>query len=692
MLGRSVPVFCYHAVCEEDGHSPEVFASHLDAIAEMGFRTITARHLYEICMGRRPVDGKYVVLTFDDCHISNWVHAVPLLEERGMTGVFFAVTDFIGKGSIRDASSCPPMLPIRQAFINALSQNDFSQFMNEAELKSLVHDKGMEVYSHTCRHQACFKDFRPKGTFGDNAHWSTWGIYRKQRDTLPVWEHGSAYAYNGFWPLFRKGRLSFKRRSDEERREFCRKEFSRSLEVIKDINGQELQLLCWPWGHFDRLSLSVAAECGYRGSFTLERSANVFGTDPMRIHRIGVGKSKDAQWIKKRLEMYSHEIPARACFKFFNKKNDIGKVLYISDSEKLSGGSRQMINSAKAMRSSGVDVVAVLPPNAGVAPELERIGAEIVTLDNFRNIATAGIFLNELIHDLGVDVVHTFHNRAVKVACAAKALSFLSAHSFKLFFNRGVIYKPNALAPLFSLIGNGYICNSEVCRKTILKSGVPAKRAHVVYNSFAGGGRKPRRSVSTSVIYVGNGGHAKGADVFIRAVDKLLRKDECEGVRFIAVGIRDNSKYKGTVSPDTLERIEFPGFVAHEEVTRLLAQSHIYVMSSRQESMPNTLIEAFDAGLAAVCTDAGGTSELVHDGVNGFLCPVEDVDALADKVRVLMDDSELRKNMGRLNRKIVREMLGTDAKAKSLLQVYSSHPGDKPLSSGLDIESLIERR
>ncbi len=283
---------------------------------EMGFKTITADHLYEICMGRKPIDDKYVVLTFDDCHISNWINVVPMLEERGMTGVFFAVSDFIGQGKIRSRADVPQMLSMRESFIKALSENDNSQFMNEAELKSLVHDKGMEVYAHTCRHQGCFKDFRFKGNFSADSHWSTWGVYRKFDSELPTYDYGSAFAYNGFWPQFRKGKVTFKRRSDDERRKFIRDDFNSCLEKIKKINGARRQFFCWPWGDFDALGMQEAAAAGFCGTFTLERSANMLGTDPMRINRIGVGTSKDAAWIKKRLHMYSNEASAMLCFKF----------------------------------------------------------------------------------------------------------------------------------------------------------------------------------------------------------------------------------------------------------------------------------------------------------------------------------------------------------------------------------------
>ncbi|CCO22670.1 glycosyltransferase [Maridesulfovibrio hydrothermalis] len=691
MLDKSVPVFCYHAVCEEDGHSPATFASHLDMMLEMGFKTITADHLYEICMGRRRIDDKYVVLTFDDCHISNWLNVVPMLEERGMTGVFFAVSDFIGDGKIRSAADVSEILPMREAFIKALSEKDNSQFMNEAELKSLVHDKGMEVYAHTCRHQGCFKDFRSRGNYCADSHWSTWGIYRKFNPELPVYECASAFAYNGFWPVFRKGKVTFKRRSDEDRRKFCREDFRKCLDKIKKINGSRKQFFCWPWGHFDSISMQEAAACGFSGTFTLERSANMLGTDPMRFNRIGVGSGKDADWIKKRLLMYSNEASAMVCFKFFNKRNDIGKVLYITDTRKLSGGSRQLINSARAMLAVGVGVVAVLPSESGLIPELEELGAEIIIFDDFKNILGAASFLSEVIEDNQIDVVHTFHNRAVKISCLTKGLSLLGGRKFKLFFNRGVIYKPNCLAPLFSLIGNGYICNSAKSREVLLKNFVPPKRVQVVYNSFAGGGRKPRRSADITIVYVGNSGHAKGPDVYIRAVDELLSRHEYEGVRFIAVGMEDLSAYKGMVADSTLKRIECPGYISHEEVVNLLAASHIYVMSSRKESMPNTLLEAFDAGLAAVCTDAGGTGELIRDGVNGFLCRIEDSAALAEGMKKLIDDGELRKEMGRLNRRIVRAFMSNAAKSQALLKAYSSLPGDEPLTALPDIDSLIDK-
>jgi len=103
------------------------------------------------------------------------------------------------------------------------------------------------------------------------------------------------------------------------------------------------------------------------------------------------------------------------------------------------------------------------------------------------------------------------------------------------------------------------------------------------------------------------------------------------------------------------------------------------------------LLEAFECGLAAICTKAGGTAELIRDGVNGLLCDVEDSEAIAKSMKRLIEDAELRSEMGRLNRRIVRSFMSTTAKAKALLGVYSSHSGDEPLTALPDIDGLIKK-
>ncbi len=83
-------------------------------------------------------------------------------------------------------------------------------------------------------------------------------------------------------------------------------------------------------------------------------------------------------------------------------------------------------------------------------------------------------------------------------------------------------------------------------------------------------------------------------------------------------------------------------------ITEKYAQHSIYVMSSRAEGLGLVLIEAASCGLPLISYDCpSGPSEIVTDGENGYLIPhVGDIAAMADKICLLIEDVELRKQMG----------------------------------------------
>lgn len=117
-----------------------------------------------------------------------------------------------------------------------------------------------------------------------------------------------------------------------------------------------------------------------------------------------------------------------------------------------------------------------------------------------------------------------------------------------------------------------------------------------------------------------------------------------------------------------------------------LRYSDMLVMSSRKESLPNSILEGFDLGLPAVCTRVGGVPEIVADGVSGFICGNEDSKCLAQKMRELADDPVKRFNMGRVGRAVVRSLLTQELKGRNLMRVYMG----ETLNDGLDIQGVAD--
>jgi hypothetical protein len=349
-----------------------------------------------------------------------------------MTATFFCVTDFIARGTNAAAAARGRALSAHRAgeLPPRAGRDDRTQFLNEP---SSAPYRGLRLRGagHTpgTRGLPRLRLSRAWATHSLERH----GIYPAAlrrapgaRD-LPLFSTGSAYAYNGYWPRLRPedDGLYFRRRSDAERRAFCLEDFGRCMARMREVNGGGPQYLCWPWGQYAALSLACAREAGFEAAFSLERSANAAGGDVMRIHRIGVGKTKDGAWMASRLRMYSGSVSARFFFKLLRKRPEVKSVLYMTDSGKLSGGSRQMVNNIIGMRESGLRVTAVIPPGSGFHAALGPLtsGAnpvEIVEFDGFRNYVRAAPFVARLARRVEADVVHTFHARAYKSAALAK--------------------------------------------------------------------------------------------------------------------------------------------------------------------------------------------------------------------------------------------------------------------------------
>jgi glycosyltransferase involved in cell wall biosynthesis len=106
-------------------------------------------------------------------------------------------------------------------------------------------------------------------------------------------------------------------------------------------------------------------------------------------------------------------------------------------------------------------------------------------------------------------------------------------------------------------------------------------------------------------------------------------------------------------------RVEFLGAQPRAAVLRTLAGAYAAVLPSAWENLPHAAVEALASGTPVVATAVGGVPEVVRDGVNGLLVPPGSVDALADALRRLVDEPELRDRLAAGARESVAD-LGRD--------------------------------
>lgn len=94
--------------------------------------------------------------------------------------------------------------------------------------------------------------------------------------------------------------------------------------------------------------------------------------------------------------------------------------------------------------------------------------------------------------------------------------------------------------------------------------------------------------------------------------------------------------------------VHFAG--ARSDVTRLLRGIDVFTLTSETECFSIALLEAMASGRPAVCTDVGGTPEIVAEGQSGYLVPFGDSQRLADRLVDVLSDPQAARRMGRAGR------------------------------------------
>lgn len=136
---------------------------------------------------------------------------------------------------------------------------------------------------------------------------------------------------------------------------------------------------------------------------------------------------------------------------------------------------------------------------------------------------------------------------------------------------------------------------------------------------------------------------AKGLDILLRALARLKERDIPFVLHMIGDGPMRASLEQMAHDLDIYEETIFYGYMLHPE--EFMPFSDIFVLPSRAEAFGNVFAEAALCKLALVGTDVGGIAEQIESGYNGLLVPLDDVNALAAALQLLIEQPELRISM-----------------------------------------------
>ena len=117
-------------------------------------------------------------------------------------------------------------------------------------------------------------------------------------------------------------------------------------------------------------------------------------------------------------------------------------------------------------------------------------------------------------------------------------------------------------------------------------------------------------------------------------------------------------------------RIELLG--GRSDVAALLSGSAVFVLASKYEGLPLSILEAMRAGLPVIASRVGGVPELIVDGVTGRLVPPGDHEALAAAMTELASDATLRQRMGQASRERFETRFSMNHLRNRVAEVYEA--------------------
>jgi glycosyltransferase involved in cell wall biosynthesis len=115
-------------------------------------------------------------------------------------------------------------------------------------------------------------------------------------------------------------------------------------------------------------------------------------------------------------------------------------------------------------------------------------------------------------------------------------------------------------------------------------------------------------------------------------------------------------------------KVNFIDFV--EDVRIILENADVFVLSSISEALPVSALEAMAMNVPCILTDVGGCSDIVDDGLNGFLVPPENAAAIAEKLAFIALHRDILIGMGKAARKKVESQFGIERMAQEYLGLF----------------------
>lgn len=348
---------------------------------------------------------------------------------------------------------------------------------------------------------------------------------------------------------------------------------------------------------------------------------------------------------------------------------------------------------AIAAREAGYEVTVVVPDD-GRLNDIKEFGFNIKEIKMSRHgVGLVGIFatilqIRKIYREINPNIVWQIGLKSIVLGTAA-AKSLKSDHIVNAVVGMGSVYSTNSvksrvvrlvmrytLRLLLNPPGSKVVFeNSDDLQEMIKMEAVRSESAVVIQGAGVDLGRFracPEKAGTPIVLFASRLIREKGIEIFVDAARQL--RSQGENARFVVAGGIDVSS-RSAVPEVMLSEWQADGTIEwwgkRGDMPEVLAQATIFCLPTwYREGLPKVILEAMACERAVITTDVVGCREIVHHLENGMLIPPQDAGALANSIRTLLHNSELRGQLARRGRETVQVAFDTETICRETIKIF----------------------
>lgn len=350
------------------------------------------------------------------------------------------------------------------------------------------------------------------------------------------------------------------------------------------------------------------------------------------------------------------------------------RVMHVCSDTNIGGAGRYLLNLLEESKRESYELLFVLPRESKLSKLLQKHNGHVIEADimpdqsfNKKDIWV----MRGLMKTLKPDIVHTHASLSARIAAKSLGIKGLvyTRHYVDTSCMTGDKEKKKTLKGCIKSIFNNGLCDGVIgvayeCEPVLLEMGIKPEKITIIPNGVTPitvCSEMQKKAIKRQyhipeghkvITVLARLSKEKGHEVFVDVIERLIRNGE-PVVGVIAGTGPESEAIQNLIQKKGLQTsIIMTGFVEHVEA--ILNITDIQMNTAYTEAQSLALSEGMSIGIPAVVTNVGGNPSMIREGINGYVAPAGDSQALATCVHKLLSDPILYNKVSEAAREVYK--------------------------------------